>query len=171
MPSHHPARVCRRCTGRTCVRKLNLVSCARHQIAAHASLRGRWQEEGAHCEPFVFGPAFAMDSTPAPPCTASGRSEACRLQRQKEHSQKHGLGRRAAQERQAWPRVLELEVLVRKLVSVNGLAAGAIASREVPTLFAASAYSKRTQKKQSANEGGNGSRWAVCIASQVLPGT
>ena len=27
-PSHHPARVWRRCTGRTCVRKVNLISFA-----------------------------------------------------------------------------------------------------------------------------------------------
>lgn len=44
--------------------------------------------------------------------------------------------------------MLELEVLVRELVSIDGLAAGSIASREVPTLFAASACSKHTLEKQ-----------------------
>ena len=86
----------------------------------------------------MFGPAFAMDSTPVSPMHSVRRNEACRSQSQREDSQEYGGAGEQQQERRAWPRVLELEVLIRELVSIDGLAAGSIASREVPALFAAS---------------------------------
>ena len=82
------------------------------------------------CEPLVLAPAFAIDKIPATEQTCSKRSPSKEIYTYLCQQPKI-LSRGSLC---TWASVLEFEVLVSKLLAVNGLASSTVSTSEVATL-------------------------------------